>query len=153
GAIPKPTPPPDLSDLQVQVADLAKSAQEIPPLRQTVRDVEGRLLEISQSVRKLGDQFESFRARNDTIRTTSARNALGLPTERAADLDVKPSPDKLASPVELGAGAILFQKRQYREALAAFTKLEKSAPNDARVWYYAALAHGFAANDWSSDGT
>jgi len=30
--------------------------------------------------------------------------------------------------------------------------MELTDPDDARVWYYAALAHGFATKQWNEDG-
>ena len=41
-----------------------------------------------------------------------------------------------------------FRRARYREAYDVFQKLEQSHPDDARVWYYAALSYGLSSNDW-----
>ena len=41
-----------------------------------------------------------------------------------------------------------FNARKYKEASEAFTKLQGVFPDDARIWYYSALANGFATGDW-----
>ena len=38
--------------------------------------------------------------------------------------------------------------RKYPEARDAFVKLQAASPNDARVWYLAAIANGFATGVW-----
>jgi hypothetical protein len=48
----------------------------------------------------------------------------------------------------LDQGAELFKAGKYKEASDAFKKLTESNPNDARVWYYAALSRGSATKDW-----
>jgi hypothetical protein len=49
----------------------------------------------------------------------------------------------------LAQGAKLFRQGRYKEALGVFDGLELTDPDDARVWYYAALSDGFATNDWA----
>ena len=44
--------------------------------------------------------------------------------------------------IALRPGANLFQQRKYALALEAFRKLQVTHPQDARVWYYSALASG-----------
>ena len=41
-----------------------------------------------------------------------------------------------------------FREGKYREAYDVFRKLIQSHPDDARVWYYAALSYGLATGDW-----
>jgi hypothetical protein len=41
-----------------------------------------------------------------------------------------------------------FRRARYREAYDVFQKLEQSHPDDARVWYYAALSYGLSSKDW-----
>ena len=41
-----------------------------------------------------------------------------------------------------------FRDKQYQQAYDVFRKLLQSQPDDARVWYYAALSYGLATRDW-----
>lgn len=45
----------------------------------------------------------------------------------------------------------LFKSKKYGEARAAFVRLQTIFPNDARVWYYSALANGFSSGQWLGD--
>src|SRR6185312_10558350 len=45
-----------------------------------------------------------------------------------------------ATPSELDAARSLFRSRRYAEAANAFRALTESHPDDARIWYFAALA-------------
>ena len=51
----------------------------------------------------------------------------------------------------LTPGIEQFEKKQYKEAFESFSNLAQSKPEDARVWYYAALARGFATGDWKDE--
>ncbi len=48
----------------------------------------------------------------------------------------------------LQTGVEFFQKKNYAEASEFFAGLTKTQPDDARVWYYAALSRGLATRDW-----
>jgi hypothetical protein len=152
--LPKPAPPPDLSDLQVRVADLKEATEEIAPLREAIKRVDGRLDEIGQMVHSLGDELHAASSRVGTSRTTSAGNGNGIGrTTTTEDIIPAPAPEKPVKEEALERGAELFRQHKYQEALDFFSKLEQNHPDDARVWYYAALAHGFAKNQWTDDGT
>jgi hypothetical protein len=137
--LPRPTPPPDLSDLQVRVAELTEAAEGFRPIREAIRRVEGRMDDLGRKVGSLGD----------------AIHAAPAPTEGGTGRheDLRPTPEKPVSEEALAQAAELFQKRNYKDALAIFSKLEQTNPEDARVWYYAALAHGFSTKQWTEDGT
>ena len=51
----------------------------------------------------------------------------------------------------LQAGVEFFQKKKYAEASEVFIGLTKTQPDDARVWYYAALSRGLATQDWKGE--
>ena len=48
-------------------------------------------------------------------------------------------------------GAALFEERRYAEARDVFLEQIKATPDDARLWYYAALANGSATRDWKGE--
>jgi hypothetical protein len=51
----------------------------------------------------------------------------------------------------LRAGVGFFQKKNYAEASGVFSGLTKTQPDDARIWYYAALSRGLATRDWKGE--
>jgi hypothetical protein len=66
-----------------------------------------------------------------------------MPPVAAADLN--------ADSAFLEEGARLFEQRKFSEAVKAFEKLQATHPDDARVWYFSALARGFATKDWRGE--
>jgi len=152
--LPRPEPPPDLSDLQVQVADLTKATQANAPLRGELRRVEDRLDALGESIRTLTSEVHATGSPSGTVKTTSTRgetperNPRTEEVNRVASTSGKPLADAALEP-----GATLLNQHKYKEALDYFSKLERTNPDDARVWYYAALAHGFATRQWTEEGT
>jgi hypothetical protein len=51
----------------------------------------------------------------------------------------------------LEPGVKLFQAGRYQEAYKTFKDLLEARPEDARVWYLAALAHGLATGEWRGE--
>ena len=61
-------------------------------------------------------------------------------------------PREIPPPVRLlQAGVDYFQKKNYAKASEIFAGLSKTRPDDARVWYYAALLRGLATRDWKGE--
>lgn len=152
--LPRPEPPPDLSDLQVQVADLTKATQAIAPLRGELKHVEDRLDDLTESIHTLESEVRAGGSRTGTVKTTSTGGERAEHNRRSDGVSVaettsaRPLADRAFEP-----GAALLNQHKYKEALDYFSKLEQTNPDDARVWYYAALAHGFATKQWTEDGT
>ena len=48
----------------------------------------------------------------------------------------------------LESGVSLFREKRYGEAYSGFRRLLQSQPDDARLWYYAALSYGLSTGDW-----
>ena len=42
----------------------------------------------------------------------------------------------------------LFKANKFKEAEDQFLKMTEANPNDARVWYFAALSNGLATGKW-----
>jgi tetratricopeptide (TPR) repeat protein len=75
-------------------------------------------------------------------RIRSLDRALGVLKDEVVILDA------LKVEAALRPGATLFHQRKYAQALEEFQKLQANYPQDARVWYYCALANGMATNKW-----
>jgi len=61
------------------------------------------------------------------------------------DLDTHVDDAKLSQGIEL------FKQGKYNDAYAYFEKLKQTHPDDARVWYYAALSSGISTRKWVED--
>ncbi len=72
---------------------------------------------------------------------------------KAATASASEPPREIPPPVSslLQAGVEYFQKKNYDEASDLFAGLTKTQPDDARVWYYAALSRGLATRDWRGE--
>ena len=131
-----------------------------------------RLNELSQSVSQMTPMFDSVNQKLDTLGKVQGTTAPGRidamdkqVEEMARALDALRA--NVASIQRAGGGGgastnaeaalemqamdsavELFKAQKYTEARDAFVKLQASTPNDARVWYLAAIANGFATGVW-----
>ena len=136
-SMPKPHPAPDLGPLQAKVDDLATLPTVVSPLSKQVE-------ELSTRVGTMNDALVALKAEVSSIQNGGGPRAESAPSS---------NPEK---PVENGAdfGAALkseiasFRQGNYSQALGAFEKLQKQHPDDARVWYYSALANGLTTGKW-----
>lgn len=164
-AMPKGDSTAGLATLQVQVADLTKAAREAAPLPAHVESVNRQLGQLSQDILSLRREIADVQLRLSKADAPSP--PVALPTVEAPQANVENAPAPEAPPVvevpkveappqddgeqALKRAVSLFKKGKFKDALAAFDKLELARPDDARVWYYAALSRGFATNEWTDD--
>jgi hypothetical protein len=142
-ALPKPPPPLDLSDLNAKVAELTETTASLKP-------VEGEVLAADRRASKLADAVESLRYETLKVRERLSAVETKVVAIRPTVPETSPRDDRppSAGGVTLSQGADFFKRGRFKEALGIFNRLELSSPNDARVWYFAALSHGFATNQW-----
>jgi TolA-binding protein len=67
--------------------------------------------------------------------------------DRPAAAPAETEKGELAGPT-LQTAEEQFRAKRYGEAYASFRKLLQGEPDDARLWYYAALAYGLNNRDW-----
>src|SRR5262249_17393045 len=104
-ALPKPAPPPDLSDLRVKVADLSTVAEGAGPMREALKRIDDRIDDMSRTIRSLGDEVQAIASRT----RSGAERPASPATERAERTDIVASvPEKPASEEALARGATLF---------------------------------------------
>jgi len=159
-AMPEPEPPAGLSDLQVRVAEVSKGTEEIPSLREEIKRLDSRIDNMTETIALVRHDLNAIPAHNGTIRTTSAEpgapRRAGTETRRPETPErrdaLKPVSEKLAPSEVLAQAIALFDRREYKGASEIFSKLEQTNPDDARVWYYAALAHGLGTDQWAANG-
>jgi Tetratricopeptide repeat len=51
--------------------------------------------------------------------------------------------------LDLGIG--LLERGQYASARELFLRLQVARPDDARVWYFSAIAEGLTSGDWDGE--
>ena len=61
------------------------------------------------------------------------------------------SPEVSPADIARDLGAALFREEKYPAARDVFLTLVQNYPNDARLWYFAALANGLTSGDWTGE--
>ncbi len=143
----KPNAPPstpaalDLAPLQTRIDELVKESERLAPLPETFESLRRRVDALDQGVNGLRTEVAtvpkqvdaSLNALKDAIVARSAADQVS-PTDSARDI-----------------GAALFREGKYAAAREVFLALVQNYPNDARLWYFAALAHGMTSGDWTGE--
>lgn len=133
---------PDLAPLQTRLDNLVKESRKLAPMPAA---------------------FEALRRRLDAVdKTLNALQAdvAAVPKQLDASLmalkgamESRPPAPEPVSPADLGRdlGAALFRQGKYPAAREVFLTVGQNYPNDARLWYYAALASGLTSGDWTGE--
>jgi hypothetical protein len=147
---PKSTPTttatlPDLKPIQTRLDRLAEANKSLAGL--------------PGEVHAFGERFREVDAKLEQLRTELAKlpkqlkESVAPPAESASESSKpvvkEPSPADEAR----GRGVALFKEGKFSEARDLFLRLTLESPDDARVWYLAALSNGFATGDWGNEST
>jgi TolA-binding protein len=136
--------PPDLKPLQSKIDDLAKTSEATASLPKQVDALAERVGAVDKSLASLNEEL------------TGLKSEIKKPAEAATPAP-KPEDAKAESPKvaddAINPGVELFKAGKYKDANELFHKLTESYPDDARVWYYAALSNGLATNQWQAAET
>ena len=166
-AIPKSAPAPDLGSIEQKVAQVDRLSREMEAIGRKVDPLSQKLEEYDHRLGQLDDKLEDLRKQEATARVRTPRDrdrqvALAgtdrtpppggfdrTPPGEAGESKPAP-PEEKGESVEpaLGSGEGQFREGKYSDAYATFRKLLQSQPDDARVWYYAAISYGLATQDW-----
>jgi TolA-binding protein len=145
-ALPKPEPPPDLKPLQSRIAELAQSSESVGPLSKKVGDLDERVGAVDKSLGALKEEVASLR---DEVKKASEQAAAAVASaSKPATNSPRETAAALTNPSALDEGVKLFKAGKFKEADDLFLKMTETDPNDARVWYFAALSNGFATGKW-----
>ena len=160
-SIPKPAPAPDLAPLEMKVAQvnrLSRQVEEIgkklDPLSKQlaktehrITELDSKLVEVRHEVSAAGDHTAATRGRDTAVSRTSGPSSSRDEAAEGAAASSGSDNDKSVD-TALESGVSRFRAAKYQEAYDVFRKLIQSHPDDARVWYYAALSYGLATGDW-----
>jgi TolA-binding protein len=158
--IPKAAPSTDLAPLEQKIARVDGLSQQVEaigkkldPLPQQLAQSEQKLTQLDAKLGELRKEVSVARirtapsvSRDDSTSRTSAPSPADRPESATAPSEKGESGE---SAYESGVGR--FRDKQYREAYDIFRKQLQSQPDDARIWYYAALSYGLATRDWGRD--
>jgi hypothetical protein len=138
---PAPQSPPDLAPLRTRIDDLVKESRGLSPLPATFESLRQRVDALDKGVNALRAEVAGVPKRID-----ASLNAL-------KDAMVsRPAPAQV-SPADFGRdlGAALFLAGKYPAAREVFLTVVQAYPDDARLWYFAALTNGLTSGDWTGE--
>jgi regulator of replication initiation timing len=130
--------------------DLKRLESRIDSVAEATRNVAGLPAELRTLVRKLDGLDRQLTALRSDVSglPKQIEKAVAPPAHEAAP---KPDPKTTAATEARAKGTALFREGRFLEARDLFLKQTVEAPDDARNWYYAALANGFATNNWGDE--
>jgi TolA-binding protein len=158
---------PEVAKLKGDLKDLAKSVEESPALPNyapQIKALEDRVVDLGKSLADASDRLEALGKKLDGLSKGEGPDSspkFEAIEKRVADLAatldaVKAQVTARATPAavasdEMGQAISLFKQGKYAEARDAFARLQGVAPDDARVWYFSAIANGLASRDWKGE--
>jgi TolA-binding protein len=162
--LPKAVSAQDLEPLNQRLAVVDDLSRKVDALGSRVNSLPGKVDQDSRKITTLMADMEGMRNEVATLRSDvhtvgSAEKSSGS-GEKTSGKEEKPRaaipsepPREIAAPVSssLQPGIELFQKKNYDQASEFFGSLSKAKPDDARIWYYAALSRGLATRDWKGE--
>jgi TolA-binding protein len=136
-----PPAPPDLAPLGTRIDDLVAESQKLSPLPATFESLRQRVDALDKGLNALRTEIAGVPKQLD-----ASLNALkDAMVSRSAPVQVSPAD------IARNVGAALFREGKYPAAREVFLVLLQNDPNDARLWYFAALANGLTSGNWAGD--
>ena len=142
-------PPSGLRTLQVKVGELAREVDDLAGLPADL----GRLEEAIEGLKlqvQAGRATDTPPAAPSTPKMTVPRDVLPPAARSSANdpavIDLRTMPE-----AALRQGMERFRRGEYAEARDVFRKLTEDHPEDARAWYFEALANGLASGSWGGE--
>jgi hypothetical protein len=134
---------PMMQAFQIELGKLTQQMNDLATLP-------GRFQQVDKRFDTLQEQFKVLRARIEVMQRGSidGRPSPGVPRSPGA---AAPGPDAGASALDKAAmdqGIALLESGQFAPARDVFLRLQVAQPDDARVWYYSAIAEGLTTGDW-----
>jgi TolA-binding protein len=133
-----------LEKLQAKVDELSKGDEA---MSKKFDDLDGRVGSVDKSLAQVREEVGSLKGDVKKVSETAMASAT---TESRPDEAAKPA-DVNVEDQAVSQGADLYEAGKYKEANDTFRKATEAAPNDARVWYFAALSNGMATNQWQGE--
>ena len=150
-----PSAPPDLSPLRTRIDDLAKASQRLSPLPATFESLRQRVDALDKGLNAVRTEVAAVGTEVAAVRT----EVVAVPKQLDASLNAlkdaivpRPAPLRSARLTSPGTWAPLcFVTGNTPRRGEVFFTLVQQYPDDARLWYFAALAHGLVSGDWTGE--
>jgi TolA-binding protein len=136
-----PHAPPDLAPLRTRIDNLVEESQKLSPLPATFESLRQRVDALDKGLNALRTDVAAVPKQLDAS-LNALKDAMG---QRSAPDQVSPAD------IARNLGAALFREAKYPAAREVFLTLVQNYPNDARLWYFAALANGLTSGDWTGE--
>jgi TolA-binding protein len=154
--LPKPVTQPDLEPLKQQLTALGNLPGKVETLDKRVDVLPAKIDEHGRKITTMMADIDGVRKQVSSLQTDLGTRGLKVEQpsvkndERVAETSHE-MPREIEAPRSgsLKPGVDLFRQKQYDQASEYFSGLTKAYPNDARVWYFAALARGLATREWT----
>ncbi|WP_435015692.1 hypothetical protein TA3x_003238 [Tundrisphaera sp. TA3] len=151
-------PAPDLKSVEDKLAEMAKSSDAVAGLSARVAAIDEKVGAMSKAdpadpakidavERKVGELASALDALKGEVAAIAASATRPAPAPDAA----RPPADIQAADAAMSEAVDLFRQKKYAESLERFTRLQADHPEDARVWYFSALANGLATRNWRGE--
>jgi len=151
----KTAAPTDLEPLNKRVTSLEDLPRKVEAMEARVSALAPKIDQEGRKVTALMADVEGVRTQVSGLRSEIPMKGIGEASAKSS----KPAapagepPREITPPARpsLQAGVDLFHQKKYHQAEDLFLSLTRSEPEDARNWYYAALAQGLATRDWKGE--
>lgn len=155
-----------LSRREAPAADLAPITEKLdalaarladPPPAARLEAIDGRLDALAEGQNTVADGVRSLAEPIARLgeRLDQQRTALDALADRLKTAPAQPPPAAPAAAgtteSELTRAAELFRRAEYGPALQILQRLQRSTPEDPRVWYFSALATGLSTGVWTGE--
>ncbi len=171
---------PEVDRLKAEIAALTKKLEDrpaVPDPSAQLKALDDKIADLGKTVGDMPARLDSLNSKLEVV--SKGEGLAPAPKVEAidkkvaemaqtleamkADLAAKPASTTITpAPVATAAAAAeadpamdqavaLFKQGKFAEARDAFTRLQAAAPDDARVWYFSALANGLATRNWKGE--
>ena len=143
--------PPGLKPIEVKLAGMVEEARKIPLLIDRVDGLSGRVSAADNTLKQLQAQLRETRLAIQPLASQAPASTDRNSRPGGPGRTVDPAARSTKAVIDLGPGVAAFHKGDYAAALQVFRRLGQDFPDDARVWYFTALANGLATKQWTGE--
>jgi hypothetical protein len=149
-AIPKSVAPPDATEICNEILSQLRNDPTTAAIPGRLAALTERVAALEKSNSALRSALESLGKSGKKPETSRMPNPASSNPPHGAQLQYH-SADHSMVATAIDQGAAMIKDGRYADAREWFGKLEEVHPDDARVWYLAALATGLATNNWDGE--
>ena len=150
----------ELKTAEKQISDRPDYSPELKMQRERVDALDRSIAGFPAQMDSIRQKLETVSKIEDTNSSTKINGMDQRLTDLASAVDnLRNSPSSPVNTIQnagdlkvdrlaIAQAVDLYKNKKWSEAQDAFSKLQSIYPNDATIWYYSALANGFATGQW-----